>query len=58
MQPSIYDKPITDHGGSNYLRTIHPADGQGESIKVDVYCVLEAFGVTCPARQHATKKLL
>ena len=26
--------------------------------KVDVYDVLLAFGVTCPARQHAIKKLL
>lgn len=25
---------------------------------VDVYCVLEAFSVTCPAQQHAIKKLL
>ena len=24
----------------------------------DVYAVLEAFAVTCPARQHAVKKLL
>jgi len=32
-----------------------------QSIKgttVDVYDVLEAFGVTCPAVQHAVKKLL
>jgi len=44
---------------SNYLRTIHPAhvDGGGP-IVVDVYSVLEAFGVACPARQHAIKKLL
>ena len=26
--------------------------------KTDVYAVLDAFGVTCPARQHAIKKLL
>ena len=26
--------------------------------KADVYAVLVAFGVTCPARQHAVKKLL
>jgi len=26
--------------------------------RVDVYDVLVAFGVTCPARQHAVKKLL
>ena len=55
---SIYERPITDHGGSKYLRTIKPADGVGEPINVDVYCVLKAFGVTCPARQHAIKKLL
>ena len=27
-------------------------------VVVDVYDVLEAFGVTCPARAHAIKKLL
>lgn len=54
----IYSRPITNHGGSKYLRTIRPADGVDEPIKVDVYAVLEAFGVTCPGRQHAIKKLL
>lgn len=40
--------------GSKYLRDIRlTADG-----KVDVYAVLLAFDVTCPARQHAIKKLL
>lgn len=28
------------------------------SNDIDVYDVLVAFGVTCPARQHAIKKLL
>jgi hypothetical protein len=28
------------------------------SIEIDVYAVLEAFQVTCPARAHAIKKLL
>lgn len=27
-------------------------------IDIDVYSVLEAFDVRCPARQHAIKKLL
>ena len=39
--------------GSKYLRDIQTIGG-----KVDVYAVLEAFDVTCPARQHAIKKLL
>ena len=39
---------------NKYHRTIYPnAAGQ-----VDVYDVLVAFDVTCPARQHAIKKLL
>lgn len=39
---------------NKYHRTIYPnAAGQ-----VDVYDVLVAFEVTCPARQHAIKKLL
>lgn len=39
--------------GSKYLRDISTVSG-----KVDVYAVLDAFAVTCPARQHAIKKLL
>jgi len=30
----------------------------GEEFRADVYSVLVAFGVECPARQHAIKKLL
>jgi hypothetical protein len=56
--PSIYGRPITEHGGGKYLRRIYPADGDGGPINVDVYCVIEAFGVTCPALQHALKKIL
>lgn len=40
--------------GSKYLREVPCAIGG----KVDVYAVLDAFAVTCPARQHALKKLL
>lgn len=44
---------------SKYDRLIRPRDqDEGTSIVVDVYSVLEAFGVTCPARAHAVKKLL
>lgn len=40
--------------GSKYLREMkHLVDG-----RADVYAVLVAFNVTCPARQHAIKKLL
>lgn len=40
--------------GSKYLREILCSiDG-----KVDVYAILVTFNVTCPARQHAVKKLL
>ncbi len=40
--------------GSKYLRHMECLiDG-----KADVYAVLEAFNVMCPARQHAIKKLL
>lgn len=40
--------------GSKYLRDV-TCDVDGY---IDVYSVLEAFNVTCPARQHAIKKLL
>lgn len=41
--------------GNKYHRRI--VGFTGETV-VDVYHVLEAFQVTCPARQHAIKKLL
>ena len=41
---------------NKYLRTI--TNKNGESIIVDVYDVLEAFQVTCPALQHLSKKAL
>jgi hypothetical protein len=40
--------------GSKYIRDV-PCSIDG---KVDVYAVLDAFNVTCPARQHAVKKIL
>ena len=49
--------------GDKYLRNIilkHGTTGYKGTIygKVDVYAVLEAFGVVCPAAAHAVKKLL
>jgi len=41
---------------SRYEKTFRSTSG--EKFRADVYSVLEAFGVTCPARQHAIKKLL
>lgn len=41
---------------NKYEREI--TDRQGNSATVDVYDVLKAFDVTCPATQHALKKLL
>lgn len=41
---------------SKYEREI--TDRQGNIATVDVYDVLKAFNVTCPATQHAVKKLL
>lgn len=37
--------------GEKYHRTL-------KGVRVDVYDVLNAFGVTCSASQHAIKKLL
>ena len=44
--------------GSKYHRAILTVAGTTALPVVDVYCVLEAFAVVCPARQHAIKKLL
>jgi len=41
---------------SRYEKTFRSTSG--EKFRADVYDVLKAFGVTCPARQHAIKKLL
>lgn len=41
---------------SKYERMIE--DRYGDSCHVDVYDVLKAFDVMCPATQHAIKKLL
>lgn len=48
---------ISEHEGKKYLRSIIAADSDMK-INVDVYEVLEAFAVVCPARAHAIKKLL
>lgn len=41
-----------------YLRRIFDASGNGQSVEVDVYRVLDAFAVVSPALQHAIKKML
>jgi hypothetical protein len=46
-------EPFND-SGKKYLREV-PCKVNG---RIDVYAVLDAFSVTCPARQHAIKKLL
>ncbi len=43
-----------NESGTKYLRELVCHIGG----KIDVYAVLDAFGVVCPARQHAIKKLL
>jgi hypothetical protein len=53
---------IEAHEGAKYLRQIHSAymrePGIAACVMVDVYCVLVAFDVDCPAVAHAVKKLL
>lgn len=46
------------HSGNKYHRQILPRQVGESAAVVDVYCVLEAFDVRCPAIQHAVKKLL
>lgn len=47
----LYEEPV---GHPKYLRKI-PLLGPGI---VDVYSVIEGFGITCPAIAHAAKKIL
>ncbi len=53
---------IGSHQGRKYLRTVvspvKDETGNYPMIEVDVYAVLTAFEVTCPATAHAIKKLL
>ncbi len=49
---------VTQHEGKKYLRDIYSATTPGMFVQVDVYAVLKAFDVTCPAKAHAIKKLL
>ena len=49
---------IEEHEGRKYLRRICEPPPSNDTCLVDVYAVLEAFAVHCPARQHAIKKLL
>ena len=59
-KPAVEPTPTIDRG-NKYHRTITqtlPGDTHGLSVTVDVYDVLQAFGVSCPALQHAVKKLL
>lgn len=49
---------ITEHEGNKYLRDIRSAVTGVGKLQIDVYSVLEAFKVTCPATSHAIKKLL
>lgn len=52
FEPVTNQQPEPIDKGEKYQREIAPG------IFVDIYDVLEAWGVSCPARQHAIKKLL
>jgi gentisate 1,2-dioxygenase len=47
-----------DHTGNKYHRRIKSVEDIAGFTTADVYSVLDAFEVQCPARQHAIKKLL
>jgi hypothetical protein len=51
------DASINKHEGSKYLRNVYSVRSD-LFVEVDIYEILEAFKVTCPAVQHACKKLL
>lgn len=55
-------KSIVEHEGKKYLRKLtgfSTCDTEmPQKVLTDVYAVLEAFSVTCPAVGHCVKKLL
>lgn len=55
QEPVKAPEPAFNASGGKYLRKVVGATPDG---RIDVYAVLATFGVTCPARQHAVKKLL
>jgi hypothetical protein len=59
----VAKETIKQHEGSKYLKPIYsPVEKEDNDrpavIHVDVYAVLEAFDVQCPAIAHCIKKLL
>lgn len=49
----------SDRGLTKYDRLVRPKHTtETGGVYIDVYDVILAFNVTCPARQHAIKKLL
>jgi hypothetical protein len=44
--------------GINKNTSLETGERWVNQVEVDVYDILKAFGVECPARQHAIKKLL
>jgi len=53
------DLEAPEASGSKYHRTIYDCrEGVDLSCVIDIYEVLRAYDVTCPAQQHALKKLL
>lgn len=58
LKGDIYHRPIEHHGGAKYLRTIHSAIDPNAWVQVDVYCIIEAYDIRCPALQHALKKIV
>ncbi len=47
-----------EHSGNKYHRVVRSVLVLDDSTVADVYSVLVAFDVKCPAIQHAVKKLL
>jgi hypothetical protein len=58
---------MTDDNNASGRKYFRPIKGAKEflgdaggfvTFKIDAYAVIETFGLTCPARQHALKKIL
>jgi len=49
---------MSEPSGNKYHRKIKSVEDIAGFTTADIYSVLEAFDVSCPARQHAIKKLL
>ena len=52
------EQKAADQDNKYNKEIINIINGRMKTVTVDVYDIIDSFGVTCPALQHAIKKIL